>query len=323
MSINLSNTNTNTNSNSNNNNVNTPGAAAPNNNGLYSIHNDSNPSLRYQNSLYSQNNGSNISIRRAQSPSKPQLATGMATRSNNLLISSKNQFNTPIQNNNNTSSSAASSSAATSTTQNGNNTVYTKQPLYMCKPFVKTALVKGSYKTIVQLPKYVDYHEWLALNVFESFQHLNKFYGVISEYVTQDKYPKMLADPKTEYIWVLPNNKSISLPANQYIDYALNWINNKIDDQTIFPTKASMTFPPSFLNDIKSICKQMFRIIAHIYYNQFDKIIHLSLEAHYNSFFAHFISFIREFDLIEKSELQPLNNLIESLEIQGKIVKIA
>ncbi|GME88873.1 unnamed protein product [[Candida] boidinii] len=148
----------------------------------------------------------------------------------------------------------------------------------------------------------------------------------------------MLADPKTEYIWLLPNNnnnsnnnnnnsnnnnnKSISLPANQYIDYALNWINNKIDDQTIFPTKASMTFPPSFLNDIKSICKQMFRIIAHIYYNQFDKIIHLSLEAHYNSFFAHFISFIREFDLIEKSELEPLNNLIESLEIQGKIVKI-
>jgi hypothetical protein len=194
-------------------------------------------------------------------------------------------------------------------------------PLFMCEPFIKTALVKGSYKTIVQLPMYVDHHEWLALNVFEFYNHLNKFYGVIAEYVTPDKYPTMNADPRTEYVWVMPNNRSASLPANQYIEYALSWISNKVNDQTIFPTKSGMAFPPSFLRDIKGICRQMFRIIAHIYWNHFEKIVHLSLEAHWISYFSHFISFIREFDLMEIRELEPLSMLIDNLEAQGRIIK--
>lgn len=36
--------------------------------------------------------------------------------------------------------------------------------LYLCNPFVRSALVKGSFKTIVTLPKYVDPREWVAVN---------------------------------------------------------------------------------------------------------------------------------------------------------------
>jgi hypothetical protein len=36
--------------------------------------------------------------------------------------------------------------------------------LYMCSPFIRSALIKGSFKTIVALPKYVDEREWLAVN---------------------------------------------------------------------------------------------------------------------------------------------------------------
>lgn len=191
----------------------------------------------------------------------------------------------------------------------------------MCEPFIKTALVKGSYKTIVQQPKYVDQQEWLALNVFEFYNHLNKFYGVIASYVTADKYPTMRADPNTEYVWV-NNGRANSLPANHYIEYALTWISNKINDQTTFPTKTGMAFPPSFIKDVKGICKQIFRIIAHIYWNHFEKFVHLSLEAHWISYFSHFISFVREFDLVDAKELAPLAPLIANLETQGRIIKI-
>ena len=37
-------------------------------------------------------------------------------------------------------------------------------PLFLCEPYVNSQLVKGSIKTIVVLPKYVDLNEWLALN---------------------------------------------------------------------------------------------------------------------------------------------------------------
>lgn len=45
----------------------------------------------------------------------------------------------------------------------GSTRVATK-PLFLCKPFVTSQLVKGSFSTIVVLPKYVDQGEWLALN---------------------------------------------------------------------------------------------------------------------------------------------------------------
>ncbi|OBA23390.1 hypothetical protein METBIDRAFT_9661 [Metschnikowia bicuspidata var. bicuspidata NRRL YB-4993] len=193
-------------------------------------------------------------------------------------------------------------------------------PLFLCQPFVNTALVKGSFKTIVQLPKYVDYGEWLSLNIFEMYGNLNQFYGVISEYVTPEQYPTMNAGPDTNYMWKDNLGQAVNLPACQYIDYVLTWISNKLNDQSVFPTRNGGAFPPTLVKDCKNIARQMFRIFAHIYHNHFDKYVHLSLEAHWNSFFAHFISVCKEFNLIERSELAPLLPLIENFEQQGKII---
>lgn len=258
--------------------------------------NGSNISLGTPQSLYSTGNNSTASLRRTQSPSRPQRQPQQQQQANQQQQQLTDVVKTTGQ-------------------------VPDTLPLFMCEPFIKTALVKGSYKTIVQQPKYVDQQEWLALNVFEFYNHLNKFYGVISEYVTADKYPTMKADPSTEYVWI-HNGRANSLPAHYYIDYALTWISNKLNDQTTFPTKTGTTFPPTFINDIKGICKQIFRIIAHIYWNHFEKYVHLSLEAHWISYFSHFISFVREFDLLDAKELAPLGPLIENLQSQGRIIKI-
>ncbi|CAN3359253.1 CBK1 kinase activator protein Mob2p [Diutina catenulata] len=188
--------------------------------------------------------------------------------------------------------------------------------LFLCEPFVKTALVKGSFKTIVQLPKYVDAGEWLALNIFEMYAHLNSFYGVVSTYC---QCPAMTAGANT-YLWMDNSGQAVSLPASQYIDYVLTWINAKINDQSVFPTKSGGAFPPNFLKDCKNICRQMFRVFAHIYHSHFDTLVHLSVEAHWNSFFSHFISFVKEYNLIEREELAPMLPLIENFEAQGKIL---
>lgn len=275
------------------------------------FNNDSNLSITNQGSLYSNSNMSGTSLRKTQSPSK------QSVRSSKYYTQSQQQ---PLQSTrqNNMQDQAQFQIQQHQVQESPNQ----PPPLFMCEPFIKTALVKGSYKTIVQIPMYVDQNEWLALNVFEFYNHLNKFYGVIAEYVTADRYPTMNADPRTEYVWMTNPNRSVSLPANQYIEYALTWMSNKINDQTIFPTKAGMAFPPSFSKDIKGICRQMFRIIAHIYWNHFEKLVHLSLEAHWISYFSHFISFMREFDLLEAKELEPLSMLINNLEQQGRIIKV-
>jgi len=60
----------------------------------------------------------------------------------------------------------------------------------------------------------------------------------------------------------------------------------------------------------------MFRVFVHIYHTHFDKIVHLSLEAHWNSFFTHFIQFAREFELLEKRDVEPLKDLIDAFDAQ-------
>ena len=88
-----------------------------------------------------------------------------------------------------------------------------QKPLYLCKPFVDAALVKGNLKTIVMLPKYVDIIEWVAINstelgdppVFESdyiflvsdfYHNLNEFYGTIAECCTPRTCPTMSASAR-------------------------------------------------------------------------------------------------------------------------------
>ena len=61
----------------------------------------------------------------------------------------------------NLASSGFLSSSPTGSTHSGSGG---PKPLYLCQPFVKAALVKGSFKTIVAPPKYVDVNEWVAVN---------------------------------------------------------------------------------------------------------------------------------------------------------------
>lgn len=262
--------------------------------------------------LYTHSNASGTSLKRSTSPSKHS-SPSRSQRFNNFqhLAYSRQGSPTrragrlPVRQQNSVFEAPES---------NGN------PPLFLCEPFVKTALVKGSYKTIVQLPKYVEFREWIALNIFELFNILNQCYGVISEFCTQDSCPIMNAGPKTNYLWIDATGNAVNLPASQYIDYVLTWISSKLNDQSVFPTKSGGAFPPTFMKDCKNIVRQMLRIFAHIYHNHFEQILHLSLEAHWNSFFAHFISFVKEYELIDRQELSPLLSLIENFEAQGKII---
>jgi hypothetical protein len=67
------------------------------------------------------------------------------------------------------------------------------------------------------------------------------------------------------------------------------------------------------------IFKQLFRVFAHIYHAHFEMVVNLQEEAHLNTLFAHFICFARQFDLVERKEMQALGELIEIYEQMGRI----
>lgn len=57
----------------------------------------------------------------------------------------------------------------------------------------------------------------------------------------------------------------------------------------------------------------MFRVYAHIYYGHYSEMVQLGMDKHLNTAFKHFIIFVKEFDLIEKQQLEPLRVVITNL----------
>ncbi|KAJ6621765.1 Mob1/phocein [Mycena sp. CBHHK59/15] len=179
-----------------------------------------------------------------------------------------------------------------------------QRPLYLCSPFVEAALVKGNFKTIVMLPKYVDIMEWVAVNIFDFYTNLNEFYGVLTEFCTQQNCPTMSAGTTLNYTWINQDRKHVHLPAPTYIDYVMTWVQNMLDDDNVFPTKSGQDFPPSFPSTVKHIYRQLLRVFAHIYHAHYAQILHLRSEPHFNSLFAHFLAFGSEFELLELKDVR-------------------
>lgn len=47
-------------------------------------------------------------------------------------------------------------------------------------------------------------------------------------------------------------------------------------------------------------------------------VLHLEAEAHLNTLFAHFVSFAAEYELVERKELQPMQELIDEFAMMTK-----
>ena len=179
----------------------------------------------------------------------------------------------------------------------------------------KATLGSGNLKQAVQLPDSEDLNEWLAVNTVDFYNQVNLLYGSIGEYCTDSSCPIMSAGPKFEYFWADGEKikKPIKVTAPEYMEYLMTWVQDTLDNETIFPSRVDVPFPRQFQTVVKNIFKRLFRVYAHIYYNHFQKIVSLGEEAHLNTCFKHFYLFINEFNLVDKRETAPLQELIDNL----------
>ncbi|TRZ12338.1 hypothetical protein HGM15179_014758 [Zosterops borbonicus] len=179
----------------------------------------------------------------------------------------------------------------------------------------EATLGSGNLRQAVMLPDGEDLNEWIAVNTVDFFNQINMLYGTITEFCTESSCPVMSAGPRYEYHWADGTNikKPIKCSAPKYIDYLMTWVQDQLDDETLFPSKIGVPFPKNFMSVAKTILKRLFRVYAHIYHQHFDSVMRLQEEAHLNTSFKHFIFFVQEFSLIDRRELAPLHELIEKL----------
>lgn len=183
---------------------------------------------------------------------------------------------------------------------------------YELMKHAETTLGSGNLREAVALPEGEDLNEWLAVNTFDFFNQINMLYGTITEFCTDESCPVMSAGPKYEYRWAdgVQHKKPVKMTAPQYVDALMTWVQSQLDDENLFPSKIGVPFPRSFQQTVKNIFKRLFRVYAHIYHSHFQKIVSLGEEAHLNTCFKHFLYFVKEFDLVPRTELEPLQELI-------------
>ena len=63
-------------------------------------------------------------------------------------------------------------------------------------------------------------------------------------------------------------------------------------------------FSQNFPATVKHVYRQLLRVFAHLYHAHYPQILHLRSEGHFNSLFAHFLAFGREYELLEVKDIK-------------------
>lgn len=177
----------------------------------------------------------------------------------------------------------------------------------------------------VKLPVDEDVNEWLAIHVVDFYNQINMLYGAITEFCSPLTCPRMIATEEYEYLWqeqqqqlqqdgVGGNPKRpVSLPACEYIENLMNWVQGFFDNENIFPLKPGAPFPQQFPQLVKTVFKRLFRVYAHIYCHHFHEISELGLQSHLNTSLKHYVLFANEFSLISPKDYGPLEDLVDTM----------
>ncbi|XP_044514549.1 MOB kinase activator 3A [Gracilinanus agilis] len=166
-------------------------------------------------------------------------------------------------------------------------------------------------KLAVQLPSDEELNDWVAVHVVDFFNRINLIYGTISDNCTEQSCPIMSGGPKYEYRWQDEQKyrKPTALSAPKYMNLLMDWIEVQINNEDIFPTNVGTPFPKTFLQVVKKILSRLFRVFVHVYIHHFDRITQMGSEAHVNTCYKHFYYFVKEFNLIDTKELEPLKEM--------------
>lgn len=98
-----------------------------------------------------------------------------------------------------------------------------------------------------------------------------------------------------------------------YMNDAMEWIREQLNDPTIFPNKSEGLLPKNFFEITKTMNKQYFRVYSHVYRHHSSTVMGLDILNHVNTGFIELITFVKQFNLIDRHSLASLTDLINAL----------
>lgn len=167
----------------------------------------------------------------------------------------------------------------------------------------------------VRLPDGEDKDEWIAVHVIDFYNDLSLLYGTISDLCTAETCPVMSAGSKYTYLWAdgVTITTPMKVPAREYVDYLMQWVDDQISNEDIFPVEVGQSFPHNFQDQMRVVFKRLFRVYAHMYRGHFKQFARLGVEQHLHMCFKRFVFFSLEFKMVDDSEFAPLRKLVDKI----------
>jgi MOB kinase activator 1 len=183
------------------------------------------------------------------------------------------------------------------------------------KATMVATLGKGDLRKVVKCPDGEDVNEWISVNTINFFNMCNSLFAMTQDFCTDVSCPRMTAGPTEYLLWPcgFNNNKASHTPAPIYCEKLLEWIEQQVNDTTLFPIEEGTPFPRNFLSSVKQIYKRMFRLFAHLYYHHLESMRSVGGNAHLNTCFKHFILFSNEYNLVGQDALAPMAKYVNSI----------
>jgi len=125
----------------------------------------------------------------------------------------------------------------------------------------KDTIRKKGVRKAVRLPPGEDLDDWLAINTVHFFNQINLLYGAVMEECTVQSCPTMSSGDGYEYLWADDSSKKPRrVCAPKYIDLLVDWVQSKLDDETLFPPTDDIPFPiDRYRPTVKKIFRRLFR----------------------------------------------------------------
>ncbi|EER07108.1 Maintenance of ploidy protein mob1, putative, partial [Perkinsus marinus ATCC 50983] len=193
-----------------------------------------------------------------------------------------------------------------------------------CVSRTRTLAMDGAtdHAATVSPPANISEYDWLAINTYDMWNEMNIIVGSVQEYCTKLLCPTMNAGD-FEYAWADDEAGELKkVSALEYMSNVLDWSERKITDRRFMPNEHGQPYPANFKAELAIVYKRFFRLYAHIYYSHFKQLEDAGVERHLNHSFKHFVYFVRRFELVDESELAPLQSLIDAWKIPSREVLI-
>jgi MOB kinase activator 1 len=153
---------------------------------------------------------------------------------------------------------------------------------------------------------------WIAANLLTVQTNLAMITGILEDHCSCAVMDAKFGEGHSiVYKWPIGASKE-KVSAMEYTDRLNDALEELLSDRDLIPLDGS-PFPRDFESRVATLMKRVFRLFAHTFLSHFQAVSQEEAEAHVRFCYKHFLFFVKEFNLVDDSDMVPLQALNEKI----------